>query len=452
MSGKLTSAKMMLLGLSVGLIPCMAVAVDMPANPFGEQVDATHLGEVQEGVTARTEAGWTVQIGAYADKDKAEAQLEKLASDRPSELRHAAHLVTPLKWDDAHTLYRARFVGLTLEAASALCASLNGIGQACFISQGDKADNKPYLREAVVVTDDMRGTGLEAPAALVASTAALHEALAAIPELSPIAEGPTASKSTAPKLVALNDKLANDKSGQVSNAELSGMRGGFFTAGGAQFDFGASIKTMVNGQLALQTNLTWTPQGPNISSLSGLGQQIASQVQSNLAQAGIGTGNTGKASTLAANAPASSVNALGNAASNPISAASNIATPATNLATGTVSSALNNAANTGNSAAPASTLASPVAATTPQTVTVPTVVTGVTIPGAGGGSTQVLNNIGANQIQSMILNTASGQSIDQNTNVTLTIYNLPQWQQQLAQHALSSQLAGEVMAASGLGR
>lgn len=161
MSGKHTPAKIMLLGLSVGLIPCVAAAVDMPANPFSERVDATHLGEVQEGVTARMEAGWTVQVGAYADKDKAEAQLEKLASDRPGELRHAARLVTPLRWDDAHTLYRARFGGLTLEAASALCASLNGVGQACFLSQGDKADSKPYLREAIVVTDDMRGTGLE---------------------------------------------------------------------------------------------------------------------------------------------------------------------------------------------------------------------------------------------------------------------------------------------------
>lgn len=451
MSGKHTRAKIMLLGLSVGLIPCVAAAVDMPANPSSEQVDATHLGEVQEGVTARMEAGWTVQVGAYADKDKAEAQLEKLASDRPGELRHAARLVTALRWDDAHTLYRARFGGLTLEAASALCASLNGVGQACFLSQGDKADSKPYLREAIVVTDDMRGTGLGAPAA---SNAALQEALAAIPELSPVAEGPTASKAIAPKLVALNDKLANDKSGQVSNAELSGMRGGFFTAGGAQFDFGASIKTLVNGQLALQTNLTWTPQGPNISSLSGLGQQIANQVQSNLAQAGIGTGNAGNASNPAANTPAS-LNSLGSAASkaasNPGSAASNIATPATNLATGAVSSALNSAANALSNNPATNTAPTPAAA--PQTtITVPTVMTGVTIPGAGGGSTQVLNNIGANQIQNIILNSASGQTINQNTSVTLTIYNLPQWQQQLAQHTLSAQLAGEVMAASGLGR
>ena len=135
------------------------------------------------------------------------------------------------------------------------------------------------------------------------------------------------------------------------------------------------------------------------------------------------------------------------AVANPISAASNIATPASNLATGAVSSALNSAANTlGNAGAP------PASGTTPKTsVTIPTVASGVNIPSPSGGSTQVLANIGANQIQSIILNSASGQTITQNTNVTLTIYNLPQLQQQLAQHALSAQLAGEIMAASGLG-
>jgi sporulation related protein len=454
MSGRLTSAKLMLLGLSVGLIPCMASAVDMPVNALTEAVDTTHLGEVQEGVTARAQPSWTVQVGAYADKDKAEAQLEKLASDRPGELRQAARLVTPLKWDDTHTLYRARFAGLSLAAASSLCASLNGVGQACFLSQADKAE-KPVLREMVAVTDDMRGAGLQAPAMLVASTAALKDVVMDMPELSAIVEEPV--KAMAPKLVALNDRLTSGKSGQVSNAELSGMRGGFFTAAGAQFDFGASIRTMVNGQLALQTNLTWTPQGPDISSLSGLGQQITDQVQSQLAQAGIGAGNSGNPGKPAASTPAASTpaslndlgNAASNAASNPTSAASNIASPAANLATGAVSSALNSAANT-----PGNSGASPVsgAGTTPKTaVTIPTTVSGVNIPSPSGGSTQVLANISANQIQSIILNSASGQTISQNTNVTLTIYNLPQLQQQLAQHALSAQLVGEIMAASGLG-
>jgi len=444
MSGKRT-IKLMLLGLSAGLAPCIALAVDMPANPLSEQVDPTHLGEVQEGVTARAQGDWTVQVGAFADEDKAEAALEKLAADRPASLGRAARLITPIQWDNSQTLYRARFGGLTLEAAAALCASLNGVGQACFLAEAERT--KPVLREAamVPVTDDMRGTGLEpalkdAPATLEAPTAALREALVAVPQLKTIVERP--AKSRAPNLVALNDNLSSDKAGRVSNAELSGMRGGFFTAAGAQFDFGASVKTMINGQLALQTNLTWTPQGAAITSLAGLGQQISSQVQSQLAKAGIGAGNN-------TNTAKTQSTPVSNSASTPANLASSIAQPAASLAADTASGALNTAQNALNSK-PA---VQPAIASTPQTVTIPTsAVTGITVPGgAGGGSTTVLANIGANQIQNIILNSASNQNINQNTNVTLTIYNLQQWQQQLAQHAISSQLAGEIMAVSGLG-
>ena len=469
MSGKFTFAKLILVSVTAGLVPCMASAVNMPEDPMTERVDATHLGESQEGVTLRSHAGWAVQVGAYADKDKAEALLEKLAASRPGELRHAERLVTSLKWDDAHTLYRARFAGFSLQEASGICANLNGAGQACFLSQDDDvADGaKASARDAAVapLPHDQPDSLLlkDAPAMLVASTAALKDALVAVPDFS-IVEDPPA-KAMTPKLLALNDKLAADQAGRISNDELSGMRGGFFTAAGAQFDFGASIRTMVNGQLALQTNLTWTPQGPNIASLAGLGQQIVNQVQSNLAQAGIGTPPASSLAPTAPTAPtvtnapvnnpvADVVNAANNAATvpavtgNPVGAANGIASAASNLATGAASSALNGLANAAGNGP-----AAPAAPTTPQTtITIPTLLSGVNIPSPGGGSTQVLANISATQIQNIILNSANNQTINQNTNVTLTIYNLQQWQQQLAQHALSAQLANEVMTLTGLGR
>jgi hypothetical protein len=167
----------------------------------------------------------------------------------------------------------------------------------------------------------------------------------------------------------------------VSDDELSQMRGGFFTAAGAQFDFGASVQTLVNGELALQTNLQWTPAGAVIQQLQGLGAPISAQaanaVASNLANAGI-------------------------------------ATPGVDMQTGT-----------------------------------PMVVSGVQIPGAGG-LTQVFANIGDGRIQNVILNSASGQDITQNTNITMTIYNFAAWQQQVAQHMLSGQLASDMLAASGV--
>lgn len=46
----------------------------------------------------------------------------------------------------------------------------------------------------------------------------------------------------------------------MSPADLQAMRGGY-EAGGLQLDFGAVVKTYVDGELALQSRLTWTPQG-----------------------------------------------------------------------------------------------------------------------------------------------------------------------------------------------
>jgi len=210
------------------------------------------------------------------------------------------------------------------------------------------------------------------------------------------------------------------------------MRGGFFTASGAQFDFGASIRTMVNGQLALQTDLKWTPAGPVTQQLSGLGTQIQSQVNNtvakNLALAGIasplpnpavGATQTAGAATLPAAAPPLA----------PVTppAASSAATP------------------------PASDR---VAAATPSPASVaapvdPPTLVGVQVPGQGG-STQVFANVGTGQIQNIIMNSANGQTITQNTNIMLTIYNFQAWQSQLGDRMVALRLANDMLAASGL--
>jgi hypothetical protein len=265
----------------------------------------------------------------------------------------------------------------------------------------------------------------------------------------------------------------------VSNAELSEMRGGFFTAAGAQFDFGASIKTLVNGKLALQTNLQWTPAGAVTQQLQGLGSSIQAQVASNLAKAGIATPGAAMQANSAVvtdspitNALATSMPATDTANSTPTSSGSVSSTPAAPAATTSSTALAANppaasapAASTSippstsvPASAPATTLASvPASASVVAPVSAPTagdaapmVLTGIQIPGATGGSTQVFANIGAGQIQNVILNSASGQDIVQNTNVTLTIYNFAAWQQQVAQHMLSARLANDMLAASGL--
>lgn len=55
----------------------------------------------------------------------------------------------------------------------------------------------------------------------------------------------------------------------LSDEELSGLRGGFITTNGFTFGFGVVITSYVNNQLALRTQLTWTPKGPVTEQVKG---------------------------------------------------------------------------------------------------------------------------------------------------------------------------------------
>ena len=48
---------------------------------------------------------------------------------------------------------------------------------------------------------------------------------------------------------------------RLSTAELAELRGGYLIAQGITLGFGASVRTYVNGQLALESRLTWTEDG-----------------------------------------------------------------------------------------------------------------------------------------------------------------------------------------------
>jgi hypothetical protein len=62
---------------------------------------------------------------------------------------------------------------------------------------------------------------------------------------------------------------ADDLPAPVADSELDGMRGGYIVAGGIQLNFGALLSTTVNGQLALQTQVTYTPTGPQVTQTVG---------------------------------------------------------------------------------------------------------------------------------------------------------------------------------------
>jgi hypothetical protein len=56
----------------------------------------------------------------------------------------------------------------------------------------------------------------------------------------------------------------------IADEALEDLRGGFFTVDGITFDFGAIVRTTVDGQPALETRLSWTPDGVMIQDLSTL--------------------------------------------------------------------------------------------------------------------------------------------------------------------------------------
>lgn len=72
-------------------------------------------------------------------------------------------------------------------------------------------------------------------------------------------------------LVGRPAKTDDLPAGPIADSELDDMRGGWMVADGIQFGFGAVLQTTVNGQLALQTQVTWTEAGPQVTQQLGSG-------------------------------------------------------------------------------------------------------------------------------------------------------------------------------------
>jgi hypothetical protein len=262
---------------------------------------------------------WTVQIGAYSNSEDAVSQLTAYAHNESDLVGSAGQIVTPTQMPDGRTAYRARFGPFTQSNARALCGKLKQRGYACFV-----ADQAAHDEDG-----NTAGTNPAAPRTL--SVAQLKA---------------------------------------VGSDELSNMRGGFFTASGAKFDFGATVQTLVNGQMALQSTIQWTPSGTAVQQITGSVPNSVPLSNADLAQI------------------------LGNAISAIAASGIQINSPS--------------------------------------------------------GSTQVIANVASGQVQNLLINAASNQNITQNTNVTLTIHNFADWQQQLSQNATAWRLTNEVSAASSL--
>ena len=75
---------------------------------------------------------WTIQIGAYAGRALASAQLASYADKARDVLASATRIIDPVQSSDGHTLYRARFGLFAEREARDVCSRLTQRGQTCF--------------------------------------------------------------------------------------------------------------------------------------------------------------------------------------------------------------------------------------------------------------------------------------------------------------------------------
>jgi D-alanyl-D-alanine carboxypeptidase len=75
---------------------------------------------------------WTIQIGAYADKAMADAQLKTYYGKAQDVLARANKIIAPITSPQGHVLYRARFGLFAEQEARDVCSRLTQRGQTCF--------------------------------------------------------------------------------------------------------------------------------------------------------------------------------------------------------------------------------------------------------------------------------------------------------------------------------
>jgi D-alanyl-D-alanine carboxypeptidase len=114
----------------------MAVNTPTPAvNAPRPQMRPSLREDVAEGDSDPTPSpgrNWTIQIGAYADKALAAAQLKTYYGKAQDVLARASQIIAPITSPQGHVLYRARFGLFAEQEARAVCNRLTQRGQTCF--------------------------------------------------------------------------------------------------------------------------------------------------------------------------------------------------------------------------------------------------------------------------------------------------------------------------------
>ena len=106
---------------------------DAPKPQMRPSYNDTKGGGVQDVPPTPTPGhNWTIQIGAYADKAMADAQLKTYYGKAQDVLARASKIIAPVISPQGHVLYRARFGLFAEQQARDVCNRLTQRGQTCF--------------------------------------------------------------------------------------------------------------------------------------------------------------------------------------------------------------------------------------------------------------------------------------------------------------------------------
>jgi D-alanyl-D-alanine carboxypeptidase len=89
-------------------------------------------GDMDASPTPTPGHNWTIQIGAYADKALAAAQLKTYYGKAQDVLARTSQIIAPITSPHGHVLYRARFGLFAEQEARDVCSRLTQRGQTCF--------------------------------------------------------------------------------------------------------------------------------------------------------------------------------------------------------------------------------------------------------------------------------------------------------------------------------
>jgi D-alanyl-D-alanine carboxypeptidase len=92
----------------------------------------TGEGDADASPTPTPGHNWTIQIGAYADKAMADAQLKTYYGRAQDVLARASKIIAPITSPQGRVLYRARFGLFAEQEARNVCNRLTQRGQTCF--------------------------------------------------------------------------------------------------------------------------------------------------------------------------------------------------------------------------------------------------------------------------------------------------------------------------------